>query len=75
MTLYFGELPVGTDFEFFGKRYRKIALSMTKGEDGLGHVFMGEALVMVEHEPSVRLPWKPDPIYWADRLSPAPGQA
>ena len=70
---HFGELPIGTGFEYFEKRYRKVALSMATGEDGCSNVFMGETPVTVEGELAERLGWKPDPVYWADRLAPAPG--
>jgi len=29
MNLCFAELPLGTEFEFFGRKYRKIAPSMS----------------------------------------------
>ena len=74
MKYFFGELPLGTEFEFFGVKYRKLGLSMAEDANRDGHVFMGEASVDVEGEWTERLPWKPDPVYWADRLSPAPGQ-
>jgi hypothetical protein len=74
MSLFFGEVPVGTAFAFRGGQYLKIALGMAAGEDRCANIFMGETVVEVEGELKERLPWKPDEVYWADRLSPAPGQ-
>ncbi|HSU53588.1 MAG TPA: hypothetical protein VLT36_05985 [Candidatus Dormibacteraeota bacterium] len=77
MNLCFAELPLGTKFEFFGRKYRKIAPSMSEiGPERTGFVFRDETPVMVETEipGAARLLWKPDPVHWADRLSAAPGQ-
>ena len=77
MNLCFAELPLGTEFEFFGRKYRKIAPSMSEFvADRTGFVFRDETPVDVQTEipPAGRLPWKPDPVHWADRLTPAPGQ-
>jgi hypothetical protein len=72
MRLHFGELPIGTWFTFFGKRYRKTAPSMTMEENGPGGIFMGEAVVEVEGELKERLPWKPDEFHWTHWMCPAP---
>jgi hypothetical protein len=64
MKLHFGELPIGTWFTFFGKRYRKTAPSMTMEENGPGSIFMAEAVVEVEGELKELLPWKPDPPHY-----------
>jgi hypothetical protein len=72
MTLYFGELPVGTAFEFFGKRYRKEGLALASGDHNWGYVFQNETVVTVAQEPKERLPWKPNLIRWSSWLGPAP---
>ena len=74
MKYAFGQVPIGTEFEFFGKRYRKVALSMAEDERRWGHVFHAEGMEEVEGELKELLPWKPDEVYWADHLEPAPGQ-
>ena len=64
MKLHFGELPIGTVFTFFVKRYRKTALSMTEDENRMGSIMPGENVVEVEGELKERLPWKPDPPHY-----------
>jgi len=41
----FRDLPVGARFEFRGRRYEKLALSMARDEDRLGNVFHADAEV------------------------------
>ena len=67
-NFFFGQLPIGTAFEFRGKHYRKLALSMTTDDTGCGNIFLAETVVIVESELTNLLPWKPDPIPWTARL-------
>ena len=39
MNKKFSELPIGAEFEFFGVRYRKTALSVGEDADHRAHVF------------------------------------
>lgn len=71
LNYHFGELPIGTAFEFRGRHYRKLALSMTTDDTGCGNIFMAEAVVIVDRELTNPLPWKPDPVPWTDRLWPS----
>lgn len=74
MTALFSEVPIGASFEFRGLRYCKVALSMAQDEREWGSIFQGETLVRVaEGQPLFQGPKQPEP-YWADHLSPAPGQ-
>ena len=73
-TLSFGQLPLGTAFEFDGNHYRKLAPGMAADDARCSNIFSGATLVLAEGEVPNTLPWKPDAIYWADRLCPAPGQ-
>jgi hypothetical protein len=38
-TIQFQEIPIGQFFEFRGRRYRKLALSMASDEDRNGNIF------------------------------------
>jgi hypothetical protein len=70
----FCELPIGTSFERHGRFYRKIAKSMAIDEKEWGTVFMNESEVQVTDDtPLFQGPRQPEP-YWADHLTPAPGQ-
>lgn len=48
MTMFFRQLGVGARFEFRGRRYEKIALSMAQDEERLGNVFHDQTEVCVE---------------------------
>ena len=80
----FYELAIGAVFEFRGRRYTKIAMSMTEDENRTGTIFMGGAEVAVEVASvecgmanGVLLPaevaarWKPDLGHWAHVFDPA----
>jgi len=59
MTVKFQKLPVGALFEFRGRRYRKVALSMAHDEDRCGNIFQDQTDVV---------PWQPsEPARRADR--------
>jgi hypothetical protein len=45
-TIQFQHLPIGRYFEFHGRRYQKIAMSMACNEDRSGTIFMGETEVL-----------------------------
>ncbi len=75
----FYEMSIGARFFFRGQRYKKLAMSMAEDEQRCGHVFMGDAGVTPDGEARLLSPeeaarWKPADAYWADHLSPAPGQ-
>lgn len=44
----FHRLPVGAKFEFRGRRYQKLALSMAGDEDRFGNIFHAETEVVPE---------------------------
>lgn len=44
----FTELPVGARFEFRGRRYEKVALSMARDEERLGNAFHAETEVVCD---------------------------
>lgn len=39
MTVKFQQIPIGEVFEFRGRRYRKVAMSMAHDEDRCGNIF------------------------------------
>ena len=51
MTTKFFELPVGAHFEFRGRRYEKLALSLAWDEERSGNVFHAETEVVREGAP------------------------
>jgi hypothetical protein len=76
--MQFYELAVGARFLFRGRRYEKRAMSMARGEDRIGHVFMAETEVTADGEPLLLPPeeaarWKPPEKHWTEYLRPAPG--
>jgi hypothetical protein len=74
MIALFREVAVGERFEFYGVQYRRAALSMPQDEKELGNIFRDETVVTVaDGVPLFQGPRQPEP-YWADRLTPAPGQ-
>ena len=73
MKALFCEVPIGKRFERNGRSYRT-AKSMAEDEREWGTIFMDEAVVQVSDDtPLFHGPRQPEP-YWADHLSPAPGQ-
>jgi hypothetical protein len=68
MLMQFKELPIGARFEFRGRRYEKVALSMACDEERMGNIFHDDTEVVSE-APSVRHstedgavePGQPDP--------------
>jgi hypothetical protein len=80
LTLRFGELPLGGRFEFRGRRYEKLALSLARDEERCGNIFQAETLVCAERADGAA-PMLPTPVVvapvaqpWTCRLSLAPGQ-
>jgi hypothetical protein len=57
-TIQFQEIPIGQFFEFRGRRYRKLALSMASDEDRNGDIFQAQTEVL------------PDPISQIDPTAP-----
>ena len=78
MNYYFGELPIGTVFEYFGRRFRKEALSVSQELQPEGrrwaHVMMGETIVTVEGELAERLPFDPNRVTVPDWRKAVAGQ-
>lgn len=68
-TLQFQEIPIGDYFEFRGRRYRKLALSMADDEDRNGNIFQAQTEVLPE--PLTRTGPTPEAIY---RLKPSPSR-
>jgi hypothetical protein len=66
-TLQFQEIPIGQFFEYRGRRYRKLALSMASDEDRNGNIF--QAQVEVLPDPFLRNGPTPEPI---DRRKTSP---
>ena len=55
----FQEIPIGGHFEFRGRRYKKLALSMASDEDRNGTIFLAQTEV------------GPDPIPRIDPIAPS----
>ena len=51
-TIQFQEIPIGQHFEFRGRRYRKLALSMACDEDRIGNIFQAQTEVLPDPFPS-----------------------
>jgi hypothetical protein len=45
-TIQFQEIPIGQHFEFRGRRFRKLALSMACDEDRIGNIFQAQTEVL-----------------------------
>ena len=75
MRTTFWQLPIGARFEFRGRRYEKLALSMARDEERCGNIFQDEAEVLWDRRPGEELkpPRPPEPPWWS-YMSPAPGQ-
>ena len=55
-TIQFQEIPIGGYFEFHGRRYRKLALSMASDEDRNGNIFQAQTEVLPDPLPQANLP-------------------
>ena len=53
MTTKFHEVPVGGKFEFRGRRYEKLALSLARDEERCGNVFHDLTEVLAEAPPVI----------------------
>jgi hypothetical protein len=75
METTFYQIPIGARFEFRGRRYEKLALSMARDEERCGNIFQDEAEVFWHCKPSEQpaAPKPPRP-HWTTHLCPAPGQ-
>jgi hypothetical protein len=77
MNIQFYQLAIGAEFEFRGRRYRKLAMSMAEDELRCGNVFQAGYEVVSEGPllpAEVAERWTPSDIPWTDYLTPAPGQ-
>jgi hypothetical protein len=77
--MQFYQLAKGARFEFRGKQYQKVAMSMAEDAELCGNVFRGETEIMPIGEPLLLPPeeaekWKPAATPWTAFMSPAPGQ-
>ena len=73
MITTFFQLPVGARFEFRGRRYEKLALSMARDEERCGNIFQYETEVAWDRRPGeVEGPPRPPQPHWTSYLSPAP---
>ncbi len=79
MTTRFCELPIGARFEFRGRRYEKLALSLAGDEERCGNIFQDQTEVFWDRRPGEQprtagvTPQSARPD-WKSYLSPAPGQ-
>ena len=51
-TIQFQEIQIGQHFEFRGRRFRKLALSMACDEDRMGYIFQAQTEVLPDPFPS-----------------------
>lgn len=78
MITRFYRLPLGARFEFRGRRYEKLALSLAADEERCGNIFRDETEVVADPPPGAAperwlLPARTTPERpWTDFLSPAP---
>lgn len=73
MRTTFWQLPIGARFEFRGRRYEKLALSMARDEERCGNIFQYETEVVWDRRPGeVEGPPRPPQPHWTSYLSPAP---
>lgn len=78
MKVKFYELAVGAEFSAWGRRYRKVAMSMAQGERDLGTIFAGETEVESDGpvlSVEIAAKWKPPGTEWVEHLWVAPGQS
>jgi hypothetical protein len=73
MRTTFWQLPIGARFEFRGRRYEKLALSMARDEERCGNIFQYETEVFWDCKPGEQplAARAPEP-HWTSYLSPAP---
>ncbi len=73
MRTTFYQLPIGARFEFRGRRYEKLGLSLARDEERCGNIFQDEAEVEWDRRPGEEegAPRPPEP-HWTCYLSPAP---
>lgn len=83
MLVLFSEVPVGGRFEFRGRRYEKLALSLARDEERCGNIFLDYTEVCIDSvaarpaAPIATTPFRRDnsPLRsWTGHLSVAPGQ-
>jgi hypothetical protein len=55
-TIQFQEIPIGKFFEYRGRRYKKLALSMASDEDRNGNIFQAQTEVLPDPLPQPNLP-------------------
>ena len=55
-TIQFQEIPIGQFFEYRGRRYRKLAVSMASDEDRIGNIFQAQTEVFPDPLPQAYLP-------------------
>ena len=53
-ALQFQEIPIGGHFEFRGRRYKKLALSMASDEDRNGTIFLAQTEVGPDPIPRIK---------------------
>ncbi len=77
--MLFYQLSNGARFEFRGKQFEKVAMSMAVDAERCGNVFQAETeitpigeLLLLPAEEAEK--WKPSVTHWAAFMSPAPGQ-
>jgi hypothetical protein len=67
-TIQFQEIPIGQHFEFRGRRYQKLALSLARDEDHYGNIFQAQTEVLPD--PFASRP--PSPIGVSPGSTPQP---
>ena len=74
MKTTFYQLPEGARFEFGGRQYQKVAVSMAQDDRRWGHIFLDECEVEWSPGPGEKPgePKPPEPCPWWAYLSPAP---
>jgi|GEM_PF-6109308 hypothetical protein len=50
LTIQFQEIPIGRYFEFRGRRYQKLALSLARDEDRYGTIFLAQTEVLPQDQ-------------------------
>jgi hypothetical protein len=71
MNIQFQQLPIGARFEFRGRRFEKLALSMAGGEDRCATIFRDDTEVFWDRRPGEEpRPVRPPPP--PHRTAPSP---
>jgi len=78
--MQFYQLAKGGRFEFRGKQFEKVAMSMAVDAERIGNVFQGGTEVMPIGEPLLLSTeeaekWRPSSTHSTAFMSPAPGQS